>query len=393
MKIPFPWKLHSRDEKPHGHTPKNLVPFLILSLILHGLFLGAASWTASKAPLLIPTKREEKPLAKKKTQKKKEKKKEREKLVYVKILNIPKPPKEEKPKKAHIIAQYSMKKKGPRGKQERSSISGESSSLNFRPGLPITPPKPRITLVPGQQPLSPPKLEAKKGTRGKGEKAQKKTKVAKKGERKTPPPQKAKGQKKGKAPKGEKLAKKEGQKSLKKRAQKKASKTKRASKGQKREKLVRVMPQTGPQTQIIPPFPRRKIPLFDPFLINEQSNKIVPQMGKGQSQEISLDTTNSKYISYFKHIRDKLYLVWRYPLEARMSGIQGMAYILFVIDRSGQLKEVKLLKSSGFSILDKEAERALRAAAPFGPFPPDWPDKELRIRARFIYRLFSSPFR
>ena len=339
------------DGRKRSYTKKSLLPFLLLSLLLHMGFFGLASWTVERAPTLFTLKKEEKKLAKKAKEKKKEL--EKEKLVYVKILDIPKPKKEEKPKKAHIIAQYSMKKKGPRGKQERSSISGESSSLNYQPGLPITPPKPRITLVPGQQPVATPKL-------------------AQKGKEKVSPPSKKKGR--------------EGKKEV--------QKTPKKGKGtQKGEKLVSVLPQTGPQTQVIPPLPRRKIPLFDPSLISEQSKKIVPQMGRGESQEISLDTTNSKYISYFKHIRDKLYLVWRYPLEARMGGIQGVVHILFVISRSGELAEVKVLKSSGFSVLDKEALRALRAASPFGPFPTDWPDKELRIRARFIYRLFGSPFR
>ncbi len=369
-------KLPNEGGRTVSHARKSLIPFLLLSLFLHLAFLALATWTLERAPTPFTTPKEERKIAKKAEEKARVKVKEREKLVYVKILDIPKPKREEKPQKAHIIAQYTMKRKGPKGKQERSSISGESSSLNFQPGLPITPPSPRITLVPGQQPVVTPKLEAQKGEKGKNQK--RRPKLAEKGEKKEPLPSKGKGQKK---------EAKEGQKEKPAQAKKKEKST------QKRKKVVSVLPQMGPQTRIIPPLPKRKIPLFDPSLINEQSHKIVPQMGKGESQEISLDTTNSKYISYFKHIRDKLYLVWRYPLEARMSGIQGVVHILFVIERSGELTEVKLLKSSGFYLLDREAMRALRAAAPFGPFPPDWPDKELRIRARFIYRMFRSPFR
>lgn len=143
----------------------------------------------------------------------------------------------------------------------------------------------------------------------------------------------------------------------------------------------------------IPPLPKRKLPLIDPRLISKESRKIVPQMGEGESVEISLDTTESKYISYFKHIRDKIYLVWRYPPEAATAGISGVVRILFVINRDGSLKEVRVLESSGYSILDKAAVNAIIAAAPFGPFPKDWTEKELRIRGRFIYTLYSrSPF-
>jgi len=378
------WPFSSPRGKDLPGTRRNIVPFLVLSLLIHLMSLGLADWAITRVPSLT---KEEKVLAKKLLKKKlQEKKKEKEKLVYVKILEIPKPKVQEKPKKSHIIAQYNMTKKGPKGKRERSSLSGESSTLNFKPGLPITPPKPRITLVPGQKPVALPKMEAKKG-KSKAGKAKPRPKLAEKGEEKMPPPAKAKGEKKGTLKEGERK-----QKEARKRArEEKAQKLRKAQKGE-RKKLVQVVPETGPQTKIIPPLPKRQIPLFDPSLINEQSHKIVPQMGEGQSQEISLDTTKSKYISYFKHIKDKLYLVWRYPLGARANAIQGTVRILFVINRQGELTEVKILQSSGFSILDREAQRALRAAAPFGPFPPDWTERELRIRARFIYRLFSSPF-
>ncbi len=384
MKGSLAWLFPSGGRKGFSSTRRNLVPFLLLSLLIHFFSLGMADWAITKVPLR--SRKTEKVLKKLQKKKELEKKKEKEKLVYVKILDIPKPKVEEKPKKSHIIAQYNMTRKGPRGKQERSSLSGESSSLNFKPGLPFNPPKPSVVLVPGQQPVATPKLEARKGESKKGQ-AKARPKLAEKGEEKVPPPEKARGEKEGKG-KEEKKEQKEARKKTREEVNRKARKPRE---GQKK-KVVEVVPQTGPQTKIVPPLPKRQIPLFDPSLINEQSNKIVPQMGSGESQEISLDTTKSKYISYFKHIKDKLYLVWRYPLEARAAGIQGTVHILFVINRSGYLTEVRILKSSGFTILDREAERAIRAAAPFGPFPPDWTERELRIRARFIYRLFGSPF-
>jgi TonB family protein len=342
---------------PKGSRRWTLLPYLLLSLFIHVALLSMVSWTIEKTPTL-PTVEE------KKLQKKREKRPlQKEKHpIYVKILDIPKPEKEEQPKKSHIISQYSMKKKGPKGKQEISSLSGESSTLNYQPGLPITPPKPHITLVPGKRPVEVPKLAQK----GKGKRETSPIHPSKKGEKRPPPA------------KGEASPKKRPEKSIKQKEEK---------------KLAKLVPEEGPSTQIVPPLPKRKIPLFDPSLIREHSKKIVPQLGEGESSVISLDTTKSKYISYFKHIRDKLYLVWRYPLAARMNSVQGTARILFVIDRSGRLKEARLLQSSGFTILDNEALRAIRAAGPFGPFPSDWAEKELRIRARFIYQLFGrSPF-
>jgi protein TonB len=58
-----------------------------------------------------------------------------------------------------------------------------------------------------------------------------------------------------------------------------------------------------------------------------------------------------------------------------------------VLQRSGQLKRVELLRSSGSKVLDKEAWDAVTTAAPFDPFPPHIPQEELQIRARFSYVL------
>ncbi len=284
----------------------------------------------------------------------------KEKVVYVKILDIPKPKKRETPKEKNppIISQFTTRKKGPLGKQEKSMLSGESPVLEPKPGLPF-----KVTAS------APAESKNMKST-------------------KSPTAQKAEGKKEKNLLKEEK-AKKKLVKKFKTETQKKNKKTPKKQK--ENEKLALKTPSV--KLKPLPPLPKRKIPLIDPRLVSKESKKIVPQMGEGESVEISLDTTESKYISYFKHIRDKLYLVWRYPPEAAAAGIQGTVKILFIIERDGKLKDVRILETSGYPILDKEAVRAIIAASPFGPFPPDWTEKELRIRARFTYHLFSrSPF-
>ncbi len=279
--------------------------------------------------------------------------KKRERIVYVKILDVPKPKNRETPKEKNtpIISQYTMRKKGPLGKQEKSMLSGSAPVLKPKWGAPFE-------VLPAPRGVVQRKEKAKGEKFGKKLAKNKKTGVANK-----------KGKKKSLAKKG---------KSSKRGAKKKTAKL------EVKQKVVRIP---------LPPVPKRKIPLIDPRLVSKESRKIVPQMGEGESVEISLDTTASKYISYFKHIRDKIYLVWRYPPEAAAAGISGVVRILFVIDRDGSLKDVRVLESSGYSILDKAAVQAIIAAAPFGPFPRDWTEKELRIRARFIYTLYSrSPF-
>ncbi|ODS33368.1 MAG: Gram-negative bacterial tonB protein [Candidatus Scalindua rubra] len=49
--------------------------------------------------------------------------------------------------------------------------------------------------------------------------------------------------------------------------------------------------------------------------------------------------------------------------------MEGNVIISFVVCLDGSVKDVKIEKSSGFSILDNNAEKAIRKASPFPPPP------------------------
>jgi periplasmic protein TonB len=59
----------------------------------------------------------------------------------------------------------------------------------------------------------------------------------------------------------------------------------------------------------------------------------------------------------------------RYPAEAQSRHQQGIAHVVFSLDRLGRLVESRLLRSSGAAALDEEALALLRRAQPF-PMPP-----------------------
>lgn len=84
---------------------------------------------------------------------------------------------------------------------------------------------------------------------------------------------------------------------------------------------------------------------------------------------ISLDTKDKRYTSYAKAIKARLIKHWEYPRKARENLIEGKVLIVFSLNRQGHLKEIRILQPSGYDILNKEAERAIRSAAPFPAFP------------------------
>jgi TonB family protein len=112
-----------------------------------------------------------------------------------------------------------------------------------------------------------------------------------------------------------------------------------------------------------------------------------PKQLRGVDTAISLNTKDIKYLAYFAHIKDRIERVWSYPSAAVTQRLQGQLLLLFILQRSGQVKAVELLRSTGSNVLDNEAWDAVMTAGPFEPFPPHIPQDELHIRARFNYIL------
>lgn len=100
---------------------------------------------------------------------------------------------------------------------------------------------------------------------------------------------------------------------------------------------------------------------------------------------ISLDTRESKYVSYFARIKKQIELVWDFPMEAQRKGITGETIVRFQIARDGKLMKVRLINGSGYNILDEAALQALKSAAPYYPFPVTIDQETVAIEVTFIY--------
>lgn len=123
-----------------------------------------------------------------------------------------------------------------------------------------------------------------------------------------------------------------------------------------------------------------------------ETGEIVEERGGG-AHLTSLNAPEIRYISYFAGIKRKIELVWQYPYDAQVAGIQGSLVVDFVIGRDGRLASVDLVQGSGQKILDDEAIGAIRKAAPYAPIPKEYTIPDLRIRAHFIYEMHSLRIR
>ena len=102
---------------------------------------------------------------------------------------------------------------------------------------------------------------------------------------------------------------------------------------------------------------------------------------------ISLDTTDKRYVDYARAIKERILSRWTYPAAAKDNLIEGKLLVVFSLGEKGEMREIRVAESSGHQVLDLEATRAVRSAAPFPPFPNHIHVARLNVKASFDYRI------
>jgi len=91
-----------------------------------------------------------------------------------------------------------------------------------------------------------------------------------------------------------------------------------------------------------------------------------------RTRRISSNSTRYSYdAQYLENWRRKIETVGNinYPEAARRNNLYGSLRLLVALKPDGSIREVAVLSSSGYKILDDAAVRIVRLAAPFDPFP------------------------
>ncbi len=131
----------------------------------------------------------------------------------------------------------------------------------------------------------------------------------------------------------------------------------------------------GSSEPVAPEVPEPKVtPPQEPL---QQSAKLEPRG----------DTRQTEYTAYLEKVKENIVHAWQYPEQASEEGKEGKVDVEFTIHKDGRLLDVRILQSSGFSALDREAIRAVGAASPFTPIPVQIALEQLSIRFTFNYTL------
>jgi protein TonB len=149
----------------------------------------------------------------------------------------------------------------------------------------------------------------------------------------------------------------------------------------------------APTPMPVAPAPAPREPVAERTVITERPlpslKELLPpptwSSGSRDSGPVSLNTRDPIYVSYFNKIKQSIELQWEYPEVALRYGLQGRLSLEFAIAANGQLERLRILRSSGSQVLDDEALRAIKAAAPFPPIPPWIKANPLSISAFMEY--------
>lgn len=139
---------------------------------------------------------------------------------------------------------------------------------------------------------------------------------------------------------------------------------------------------------------RSALAFLDGFDAKKFAKMDVSPNEEGDDDEpISLNTTETKYASYFARIKHQIERIWVYPEEAARRGVSGEITLRFQISKDGNLIGVYLVDASGSKLLDVAAMKAVKGAAPFYPFPLTITKQKLSILATFIYSPVYGAYR
>ena len=104
----------------------------------------------------------------------------------------------------------------------------------------------------------------------------------------------------------------------------------------------------------------------------------------GEFASSGIDTGEA---AYHDELRAWLERHKTYPRRARLSGMEGVVTVDFVMTQDGQVISSHIVKSSGHELLDRAALEAIEEAIPLPAFPPKLKKTRLALSIPFSFYL------
>ena len=124
--------------------------------------------------------------------------------------------------------------------------------------------------------------------------------------------------------------------------------------------------------------------------LNSSEKKVIKQEEKEEQaifdNRLQGDKTNKIYQSYYGVVRNMLDSNKKYPLLSLQRRQEGTPIVEFTILQSGDVVDLKIT-SSGFRLLDREAQKIVLKSAPFPPIPESLGKRRIDLRVPINFSL------
>ena len=178
--------------------------------------------------------------------------------------------------------------------------------------------------------------------------------------------------------------------SVEKEIEKKKNLTKIEPQPQKEKMIKESEPQLQEQIKLNPePEPQKEKIVKKPEPEKKIEEKEIKQPYKEPLQETVkvINPQKEAMLRYQDMVKQKIESYRKYPNWAKKQGFEGAVCLKFVILYNGVCKDIKIIKPSGFNILDKEAVSTIKRAQPFPPIPPELKTSSLTMEVSIVFTL------
>lgn len=100
-----------------------------------------------------------------------------------------------------------------------------------------------------------------------------------------------------------------------------------------------------------------------------------------------INPTQEAMLRYQDMVKQRIEEVRRYPAWAKRQGIEGVSYLIFTLLSNGMVQDIRIIRSSGFDILDEEAISTVKRASPFKPIPKKFNHSSLTMEVAIVFQL------
>lgn len=120
----------------------------------------------------------------------------------------------------------------------------------------------------------------------------------------------------------------------------------------------------------------------------EGLGEIDPELVDNQQTEVLIKVDKEKILKdYLFGIFTKIEKNKVYPEEARSEGIEGKVKVEFIVEKNGRVKNIKVISSSGYKILDNAAMDAVKKSSPFLNILAEMEKESLNMKLAIIFTL------